>query len=251
MKTFFRIDDRGLLLHPQHVYPRPSGSCSRPFGTVEPTPPAAPAGYVCRWESSVDRGALDFGAPGTGQWIVEADYRKASLFLTADGQAYTFDSDIGGQSYPGTGPLPEWLTDQERPSRFHHWDGGTWILDEQEQLADAKSRKLLEIDQARDAALAGGFEYGGNVYDSDQKSIQRISAIATLALMDPEFSTPYITADNSVVTLDASAVGGLGAAAAAHEAALVFHARALKDQVLSATTLSEVEAIVWTAPASA
>lgn len=122
------------------------------------------------------------------------------------------------------------------------------IITAADKFERAKDAKKREIDQARDVALTAGFEYGGHLFDSDQKSIQRISAIATLSLMDPAFTTLYITQDNQTITLDAGAVAGLGAAAASHEAALVFQARALKDQAIAAQTQAELDAIVWPIP---
>ena len=73
---------------------------------------------------------------------------------------------------------------------------------------------LVQIDVARDKDLKAGFEYDGHVYDSDDKSIQRINAIVTMSIANPVYSTPYITKDNTIVQLDAQGIAGLGAAAA-------------------------------------
>lgn len=124
------------------------------------------------------------------------------------------------------------------------------IVTAEDKFEQAKAAKKAEIDQSRDAALAAGFEYEGHVFDSDSKSIQRISAIATLSLLDPTFTTPYITQDNQTITLDALAIAGLGAAAATHEAQHVFKARLLKDAVLAATNRAELDAIQWDEPAA-
>lgn len=121
----------------------------------------------------------------------------------------------------------------------------TNLITKEDKFEKAKQAKLAEIDKARDEALLQGFECDGVIYDSDHKSIQRISAIATLALMDQGFTTPYITKDNSTVMLDADAIAQLGQAAAEHEATLIFQARELKDQVLAATTQEQLDAIVW------
>lgn len=119
------------------------------------------------------------------------------------------------------------------------------LITAEDKFRQAKEAKRRQIDQDRDKALLGGFEYDGHMFDSDQKSIQRISAIATLSLLDPAFTTPYITKDNAIITLDAQAIAGLGTAAAAHESAQVFKARSLKDQVIDAKTPSELAAITW------
>ncbi|MDP3579135.1 DUF4376 domain-containing protein [Methyloversatilis sp.] len=112
-------------------------------------------------------------------------------------------------------------------------------------MTELRESKIREIDAARDAAARGGFLYAGVRYDSDTQSIQRINGAVTLSLLDPTFETPWITEDNSVVTLDAEALRGLGQAAGEHEAQQIFKARALKDAVLAATTEAQIAAIEW------
>lgn len=119
------------------------------------------------------------------------------------------------------------------------------MITAEDKFNQAKEAKMREIDSLRDQALEGGFEFKGQIFDSDAKSIQRISAIATLSLLNPNFSTPYITHSNQTVILTAEDIKGLGEAAAAHEANLIFQARDLKDQVLAATTQEELDAINW------
>ncbi|VFR43412.1 hypothetical protein ANDA3_3077 [plant metagenome] len=119
------------------------------------------------------------------------------------------------------------------------------MVDAAARFSAAKDAKLRELDAARDDALAAGFSHQGVRYDSDPKSRQRIAALLSVSLADAGFSTPYITADNTVVTLGAVALAGLASAAAQHESTLVFQARALKDQVLVATTVEAIEQIAW------
>ena len=79
-------------------------------------------------------------------------------------------------------------------------------------LDQMRDRKIAEIDAARDAALEAGFLFGGVRYDCDDLSVQRITGAAVLGILNPAFETPWITFDNSVVTLSASDLAGLGAA---------------------------------------
>jgi len=109
----------------------------------------------------------------------------------------------------------------------------------------ARSAKIAEIDAARDAALDAGFVFNGVRYDCDDLSVQRITGATVLGILNPAFSTPWITFDNTVVTLSATDLAGLGAAAAQHVATQLFKARALKDEVLAATTVEQVSAINW------
>ena len=62
----------------------------------------------------------------------------------------------------------------------------TWIDDYCEPtLNELKEAKRAEINQARDEAEQGGFEYMGKVFDSDPISCQRISMAAqAMALAD-------------------------------------------------------------------
>ncbi len=242
LKTYHQTDDKGVYLYSQQY-------ASKPHRAVLVPVPAIPEGKLAAWETTLhpvtDAG---WGEEGTGQWVIKDDHRKADLYQTADGSKYELEQEVEGQAYDGIGPVPAWLTLQERPSKHHNWVYGAWVLDVAAELEDTKVDKLRELDQARDQALVAGFTHNGNTYDSDAKSIQRINAIATLALMDPNFTTPYITKDNTVVTLDAAAVGALGIAAAQHESSLVFQARTLKDQVLAASDKATVDAIIWSMP---
>lgn len=119
------------------------------------------------------------------------------------------------------------------------------LITAEDKFNSAKDSKLAEIDRARDIALLGGFTYGGHEFDSDSKSIQRISAIATLSQMLEGFETHYITRDNQTIKIDGEFIRGLGLAAAEHEALHVFKARALKDLVLEAESYDDLSRITW------
>ncbi|VFR79558.1 hypothetical protein ISE1_2872 [plant metagenome] len=82
-------------------------------------------------------------------------------------------------------------------------------------------------------------------YDSDPKSLRRIAALLAVSLADAGFSTPYINADNTIMTLGAAGLAALAGAAARPESTLVFQARSLKDLVLAAATAEAIEQIVW------
>lgn len=116
---------------------------------------------------------------------------------------------------------------------------------QQAPIEELRARKIADIDAARDAAIIAGFEYSGARFDSDAKSIQRISGAVTLSMLNPAYETEWITFDNSTVTLDAAGLAGLGAAAGEHEATQIFKARALKNAVLAATTAEEIQSITW------
>jgi hypothetical protein len=133
------------------------------------------------------------------------------------------------------------ITVSAQPSAHYEFSEGAWRAD----IDAMRAAKLRELDVARDAAIAGGFEFDGTMFDSNVKSIQRISGAVTLSMLDPEFETKWIAYDNSLVTLDAAGLAGLGAAAGAHEAEQIFKARALKDLVMVADTPEDIASIQW------
>lgn len=187
------------------------------FSTID-EPPSAPAGHV-----PVRR---------DGEWQIVEDHR-GQIGYTADGQAVEVTA-LG--SLP-----PPVVTFEPPPSAEHVWADGAWQAD----IDAMRARKLRELDAARDAAIVGGFEFAGVMYDSDPKSIQRINGAVTLSLLNPAFETDWITFDNSLVRLNAAQLAGLGAAAGQHEATQIFKARQLKDQALAATTREQLAAITW------
>lgn len=170
-------------------------------------------------------------APGAG-WSQVDDWRGQTGY-TATGEPQTITT---------LGPLVAPVVTRDPPHGPNYtWSGATW----QPDLDAMRAAKLVEIDMARDAAIIGGFEFAGVMYDSDPKSIQRINGAVTLSMLNPEFTTDWITFDNSVVTLNAEQLAGLGAAAGQHEATQIFKARQLKNQALAATTVSQLNAITW------
>lgn len=118
-------------------------------------------------------------------------------------------------------------------------------------LDHLKTKKKEEINQARDKAEQGGFEYMGKVFDSDQISCQRIStATQALQLMNlsESGSIPVITwtcADNTTIDLTASDLAGLVIALMEHSNSCHQKATELKEQIEKATTEEELNAISW------
>lgn len=113
------------------------------------------------------------------------------------------------------------------------------------QLNAAQAGKSVEdlVNAERDRRIFSGFTFNGTRFQSrleDQKRISGAAILAAVASMagaqpgDLRWHGGYsdfawIAEDNSLVPMDAQTVIGFGQAAAAHEAAHVFAARALKD----------------------
>ena len=105
-------------------------------------------------------------------------------------------------------------------------------------LEDIKTQKWGEIKSHRDQLEFGGFEFEGNVYDSDQVSQGRILG-AALAGVDQVWTL----ADNTTVELSASQLQQLYAALQAHIASAHERGRIARTLIEAATTKEEVEAV--------
>ena len=126
----------------------------------------------------------------------------------------------------------------------------TWIDDYCEPtLNELKEAKRAEINQARDEAEQGGFEYMGKVFDSDIVSCIRIQGAAQsmqAAIMAEEVPTITWTAkDNSTVELTAQELLGLSVSLAEWSNTCHQKAAALKAQIDAAETAEELENITW------
>jgi hypothetical protein len=99
-----------------------------------------------------------------------------------------------------------------------------------------------DINAERDRRMAGGFTFGGNTYQSDAISRQRIADAAIEAIeaimlgveggnlrwCDPDADFTWRTADNAEVPVDAPTMVEIHKAARAHEAFLIKRAQDLK-----------------------
>ena len=116
-------------------------------------------------------------------------------------------------------------------------------------LDELKIKKREEINQIRDTAEQGGFEYMGKVFDSDLVSCVRISSAAqamSVATMSGE--TPTITwtcQDNSTIDLTAPELMGLVVALAQWSNTCHEKATSLKAQIDACKTKEELDKIVW------
>lgn len=85
----------------------------------------------------------------------------------------------------------------------------------------------------------------------DAKSKQNINGLVTMALIaqgaGAPFSSDFTLADNSVVTLDAPKMIGLGVAIGRYVEAVYSHARVLRDALVNAVDHKELDAIDVTA----
>ena len=131
------------------------------------------------------------------------------------------------------------------------FNGEKWIYEEIPQtpeptLDELKLAKREEINQARDAAEQGGFEYMGKTFDSDQVSCLRMtSAAQAMALAPEESAIVWTCQDNTTISLNKEQLVGLVAALAQHSNSCHQKATALKAEIDKAKTAEELEKITW------
>ena len=111
-----------------------------------------------------------------------------------------------------------------------------WI--DPRSLDEIKAQKWAEIKSQRDQLEFGGFEFEGNVYDSDQVSQGRIMG-ASAAGVD----RIWTLADNTTVELSALQLQQLYAALQTHIAGVHERGRIARQLIFEAETKEQVEAI--------
>ena len=126
----------------------------------------------------------------------------------------------------------------EPPSPHHTFNYTTkqWI--DPRELDEIKEQKWAEIKSQRDRLEFGGFEFEGNVYDSDQVSQGRIMGAAAAGV-----DQVWTLTDNSTVELTASQLQQLYSALQAHIAGVHERGRIARQLILDAQTKEQVEAI--------
>ena len=115
---------------------------------------------------------------------------------------------------------------------------------DEEKLAMAKERKVLELKSARDTEEQSPILYNNYYWDFDDKAIQRING-AIIALSNGGTIT-WTSAENEEINeVTADDLRGVISASAVRSNALHIKYRQLREQVEQAVTLEEVEKIVW------
>jgi hypothetical protein len=137
----------------------------------------------------------------------------------------------------------EVLSKSNAPSEGHifNYATGSWDLD----IDLARSLRWGAIKAARNAQERATFEWNGNVVQCDESSQVRIQAAVQAAIIDDSVADVWTFADNSTQTLNATELKAIAKALAEHVKACHERGRMLRAQINAATTLQELEAIVW------
>lgn len=177
---------------------------------IPPTEP--PDGYVNVWNGSI--------------WEQVEDHRKQEYWLPEDKYG------APAREMKELGPLPE---------------GATLTVPER-TLEEVKTAKIAELKTERDSREVEPIEYGGNLYDYDDKARERINA-AIIALDMQTAQTKaaanidWTTADNADVKVTANDLRAIIAAVAVRSNELHIRYRNAKAKVEEAQTAEELKAI--------
>jgi len=112
-------------------------------------------------------------------------------------------------------------------------------------LDQKKADKWVEIKAARDAQEFSQFDWGGYTFQCDEVSQRRIQGAVQLSAIDDTLTLDWTLADNSVQNFTASEYVQIGVALATHVSGCHARGRILRQEIESATTETELEAIVW------
>lgn len=107
-------------------------------------------------------------------------------------------------------------------------------------LQSAKTQRWQKIKVQRDIAEFSGFSYNGNIFDSDLQSQIRI--VGAVILAKP---TMWTLKDNTVIALTVEEVTDLGLALASHINTVHSRGRLARENILQATTIEQVEAVIF------
>lgn len=125
---------------------------------------------------------------------------------------------------------------QPSPHHTFNYAAKQWI--DPRTIEDIKAQKWTEIKSQRDQLEFGGFEFDGNIYDSDQVSQGRITGAASAGI-----DQTWTLADNTTVELSASQLQQLYAALQAHIASAHERGRIARQLIFDAETKEQVEAV--------
>ena len=126
----------------------------------------------------------------------------------------------------------------EPPTPNHQFDYTTKQWVDPRSLDEIKAQKWAEIKLQRDQLEFGGFEFGGNIYDSDQVSQGRIMGAAAAGV-----DQTWTLANNATVELSAMQLQQLYAALQAHIASAHERGRIARQLIFEAETKEQVESI--------
>lgn len=121
---------------------------------------------------------------------------------------------------------------------------GVTVMREEEPIENVKQRKILMLKRQRDAAEVEPIEYGGHLYDYDNKARDRIAAaIIALDVQGEGAKISWTTADNDDAVVTVQDLRMIIASVAARSNKLHTAYRTAKAQVEAAQSKDEIDTI--------
>lgn len=171
----------------------------------------------------------------TGRLLCKIFGDEASIALnTPKGCVAVDDPPEDGMYYSGG----SWHKIPDAPGSGYVFDYATRQWLDVRSIGDVRAQRWDEIKQQREALEFGGFEYKGNIYDSDQVSQGRILGAVNLGI-----DQVWTLADNSTLYLNSDELVDLYAALQEHISNLHERSRIAREKIESAQTIQEVEAV--------
>ena len=112
-------------------------------------------------------------------------------------------------------------------------------------LAKAKAQKWELIKDLRNIKDTSGFLYLDKWFDSDVAARRNISDAVQIASLAADYSVEWTLADDSSILLNAEQIRGMGIALGIHVNQNHQISKALRSQIMYATTLQEVDDVRW------
>lgn len=131
-----------------------------------------------------------------------------------------------------------WVDMPPQPSSNHIFDYNLKQWVDPRSIEQVREQKWSEVKSLRDQLEFGGFEFEGNIYDSDQVSQGRIMGAAGAGI-----DQTWTLADNTTVELSASQLQQLYAALQAHIASAHERGRIARQLIFDVETKEQVEEI--------
>lgn len=132
-----------------------------------------------------------------------------------------------------------WREMPPKPSLHHIFDYASKEWVDPRSLEEFKAHKWAEVKAERDQHEFGGFEFNGDLFDSDLVAQSRINTAASLGV-----TVDWTTQSNKVVTLTSDQLSELLKALAMHVTAIHERGRLARTAILQSTTKQEVSDVV-------
>ena len=133
------------------------------------------------------------------------------------------------------------------PGEYEH--NGTTFVPRTIPLGEAKIGRVLYVVGARKQRQFSTFDWGGSTFDTDTESLTSMQGAVQLAIIATQagqaFNVVWTLADNTSRVMTRANLVDFWKAYGAYVADLHQTARQLRAQILTATTVAEVNAVVW------